>query len=540
MSAPAARRKRHGSRAAGMRVAALWFPDWPVQAADLDEELAPGVVAGPVAVAANHHVEVCNGPARGAGVRRGMRVRQAQAVCPELVVLDANPERDGAVFGAIADSLDDVASSVEILRPGLVIVDLAAAGAFHGGEDRALEMLIDATARAGVDCLVGAADEIATALIAARHAGRGAVVAAGESQEFLAGEPVGVLIAEAALGVDARLVEQLGKLGVRRLGELAGLPRGQVVTRFGQAGAKAQSIAQATPDRRVAPELAVTELRVGLTPEEPIERVDAAAFAARQLASLLHGKLDAAGLVCVRLEVVAEFTSGQRLERVWRTREALDEEATANRVRWQLDGWLSTARAAEAGGIGRLELVPVEVAPPEAGELFGARTSDEQVRRAVARVQSQLGVDKVLVPRPAGGRGVAERVEFVPYGEARDPAPRGTWPGRIPGPLPARLGGGMNHPASRFYLVSAKDEPVIVTAEAELNAEPYAAKWGAYVYRVAGWAGPWPVDAQWWTAEPGSRVARLQLVGQADGEEVQRAWLLYFARGAWRVEAAYF
>lgn len=39
----------------------------------------------------------------------------------------------------------------------------------------------------------------------------------------------------------------------------------------------------------------------------------------------------------------------------------------------------------------------------------------------------------------------------------------------------------------------------------------------------------------------GSRVARLQLVGQADGEEVQRAWLLYFARGgAWRVEAAYF
>ena len=35
-------------------------------------------------------VEVCNGPARTEGVRRGQRRRDAQARCPDLVLLPAN------------------------------------------------------------------------------------------------------------------------------------------------------------------------------------------------------------------------------------------------------------------------------------------------------------------------------------------------------------------------------------------------------------------------------------------------------------------
>ncbi|WP_293771098.1 DNA polymerase Y family protein [uncultured Corynebacterium sp.] len=527
-----------------MRIAALWFPDWPVQAVRLERPEGSVAAAAPVAIARQYRIEVCDAAARAVGVRRGMRVRQAQAVCPELDVVDANSERDGVVFAAIADSLDDVASSIEVLRPGLVAVDAAAAGRFHGSEDRALEMLIDAAARAGVDMRIGVADELATALIAARHGG-GVVVPAGGSCAFLEQQPVGVLAAEVSLEVDAALVEHLVRLGVRRLGELAALPLGQVTTRFGGPGRRAHQIACAVPDRRVAPELPAAELAVTLLPEDPIERVDAAAFAARQLAARLHDRLAAVGLACLRLQVVAELEGGTRLERVWRTRDALSEDATADRVRWQLDGWLSQARAAETGGIVGLELNPIDVAVPAADELFGRKASDEQVRRVIARVQSQLGTDKVLAPRAAGGRGIAERVEFVPYGEERDPAPRGTWPGRIPAPLPARLGGGIHHPASRMRLIDAAGAPIVVTAEALLSGEPYAAAWGSRKYLVAGWAGPWPVDEAWWRgggtgSGTESRIARLQLVGQATDEDIQRAWLLAWQRGSWRVEAAYF
>ena len=60
-----------------MRVAALWFPDWPIQALQEDSREACAIVS-------QHRVVVCNAAARRAGVRRGMRLRQAQAVLPGL------------------------------------------------------------------------------------------------------------------------------------------------------------------------------------------------------------------------------------------------------------------------------------------------------------------------------------------------------------------------------------------------------------------------------------------------------------------------
>ena len=239
-------------------------------------------------------------------------------------------------------------------------------------------------------------------------------------------------------------------------------------------------------------------------------RAAAAAFAARQLAATLHDRLRAAGLSCLRLRVLAELADGTRLERIWRTREALDESATADRVRWQLDGWLTSGGA---GAITSLILDPLETAAPEsAGALWrsdGSTGDDARARRVISRVQSSLGTDAVLQPRLVGGRGVAERIDFVPYGEQRDAPATGSWPGRIPGPLPARLGGGPTHPAARVRLIDARAEDVTVTAEALLSSLPYALGWGRHRYRVAAWAGPWPVDGAWWGTDP-QRVARLQ------------------------------
>ena len=504
-----------------MRVAALWFPDWPVQAAGLYHQ--------PAAVAAQHRVAVCNESARRAGVRRDMRVRQAQAVCPELVMIDNNPDRDGAVFAALAAGLDDVASSVEVLRPGLAVVDVAAAGRFHGGEDVAVEKIIDAAARQGTDMTIGVADELATACIAARHRGTGTIVKAGGSREFLAGQPTKALATE----VGPELIAHFERLGIHRLGELAALPLSQVATRFGEPGRRAHSIARAATDRRVAPELPASELAVSIAPEEAIERVDAAAFAARQLAADLHQRLVELGVVCLRLRVRAELSDGSCLERVWRTRDALSEAATADRVRWQLDGWLRT-RHNEAG-IVELILDPLETAAPgPVGYLWDNGGDKEAATRVITRVQSTLGFDRVLQPCLAGGRGVAERIEMIPYGEQRADAPQGSWPGQIPMPLPAQLG----HPVARVRLIDAAAKDIIVTAEALLSSVPVALGWGSQRYHVVAWAGPWPVDTLWWTPNP-QRVARLQVVGQAADEDKQRAWLLAWSAGRWSVEAIY-
>ncbi|WIM68174.1 DNA polymerase Y family protein [Corynebacterium breve] len=497
-----------------MRVAAIWFPDWPIQAVQ--------DVSGPVAIVQHHRVKVCSAQARREGIRREMKVRAAQAVCPQVTVIEDDPDRDGRMFSALAASFDDVAASVEVVRPGLVVIDLAAAAKFHGSESAALEMMLDAAARKGIDAFAGAADEIATAIIATRS---NTVVDPEGSRAFLSVQPIESLAAEVALGVDPELVRSLSQLGVRTLGELAELPSTAVATRFSAAGLLAHRIARAAPDRRVAPELPMADLAVAVTPEEPIERVDAAAFAARKMAAALHSKLAAIGQNCLRLKIVAELADGTRVERIWRTREALTEAATADRVRWQLDGWLTNGGAGE---ITSLILEPLELAAPEpVGELWRDGTNTDIARRVVERVQSTLGSDAVVQPVRVGGRGVAERIALVPFGEQLPETKEASWPGAIPAPLPARL-----HPAAQVTLIDEHANRIIVNAEALLSSVPYALRWGSQYYLVTGWAGPWPV------ALP-QRVARLQVVGKREGDDVPCAWLLVWMRGRWRVEAMY-
>src|SRR6185312_16980721 len=107
------------------------------------------------------------------------------------------------------------------------------------------------------------------------------------------------------------------------------------------------------------------ELDAVLQCDPPIDRVDAAAFAGRSLASALHQTLLAAGVGCTRLAVHAVTANGEELTRVWRCAEPLTEDATADRVRWQLDGWLNTrtpgAKPIDAPGVTLLRLQPVEL-----------------------------------------------------------------------------------------------------------------------------------------------------------------------------------
>ncbi|AKK02391.1 hypothetical protein [Corynebacterium epidermidicanis] len=216
----------------------------------------------------------------------------------------------------------------------------------------------------------------------------------------------------------------------------------------------------------------------------------------------------------------------------------MSRNKTQDASRWQLDGWL-TARGvtedAELGdGIVELILTPLGVSAPEERSLWGgANERLEEVRRVASRVQSMLGVEAVCQPIAAGGESPVERVELVAFGEQRDPAQPadGSWPGAIPGPLPARA----RHPAAVVHLLSAEGNAVYVTADAVLSAPPAAISWGSYRASVIGWAGPWPVAGRWWEGDADSACARLQVVSDVG----PRAFLLLWIAGRWRVEATY-
>ena len=95
-------------------------PDWPASAAAAEADLAPDV---PVAVLHANRVVACSASARRSGVRRGMRKRQAQAACPEMVLTGADGKRDGHSTKPIAAAVMAVVPTVEV--PGRAAGDTA-------------------------------------------------------------------------------------------------------------------------------------------------------------------------------------------------------------------------------------------------------------------------------------------------------------------------------------------------------------------------------------------------------------------------------
>ena len=537
-----------------MRVIALWFPDWPARAAILHAGL-PARTA--LAVIKQNKVVACTAEARAAGVRRQMRKRHAQAACPELVLAEADPERSAAEFEPVVQGIGDVAASIEIMRPGLAVIDAAGPTNYHGSESVALEMLLDAAALAGSDCHIGVADELVTAILAARRA---QLVPAGKSADFLAQLPIADLAAEAALGCPAEFITALQQLGVQRVQDFVALQRRDVTSRFGDVGLRWHQLAMGQAQRRVAPSPEATTLAVSRRLDEPLERTDEAAFIGRQLAIELHDKLRGHGLACLRLAVQAEFSDGSEVQRVWRCTEPLQEQETADRVRWQLDGWLNTRGSgsghvggetdvvgdgeATGRGIVRLTIDPVETAP--AGNVRpalwgGSDEARERAQRALVRVQSLLGPEAVRRPIRAGGRSLAEQIRLVPVGEEAEdiPDPDAAWAGKLPAPLPAVLnltaGPARTHPAAQTTLLDADGRPVQVTGRAMLSAPPDSFRWGQHNWPVTGWAGPWPIDEKWWAH--GRRYARVQVAVAT--ERGSQAFILLCYRGQWRIEAAY-
>ena len=88
------------------RVLVVWCPDWPVVAALADDgtAAAPGASTA-AAVLTRSAVVACNQAARAEGVRRGMRRRDAQARCPELVLLTDNLSQVTAKLTNLMDDL---------------------------------------------------------------------------------------------------------------------------------------------------------------------------------------------------------------------------------------------------------------------------------------------------------------------------------------------------------------------------------------------------------------------------------------------------
>jgi protein ImuB len=228
-------------------IACLSIPGFELKAALRPR---PSLATSPAALAPDPVGEPLLGPVTAAaealGVRPGMRLGEALATCPQLVLVDPDPAGAERAWEEIVRSLEDAGFAIEPAGLGTAYFQTRGVERLYGGLEPALRRALAAIGTQW-DARIGAAGRRFAALAAASVAkpGQLLVVRDEEVGRFLAPLPLTLL------PLERQRYEELEALGVRRVGQLAGLPGGAVAERLGPDARRAWGLARGGTQARV-------------------------------------------------------------------------------------------------------------------------------------------------------------------------------------------------------------------------------------------------------------------------------------------------
>ena len=369
-------------------VACLLIPGFELRAALRSR---PGLELEPAALGPVPGKEPLLGPvttaAAAAGVRAGMRLGEALATCPELVLVEPDPAAVEREWEGVLRRLEDAGLSVDPVEPGVVVFEPKGVERLYGGVAAALQRALAAVGTAW-DPRAGAAGRRFAALAAASVArpGQILIVEGKEEREFLAPLPLSLL------PLQPERYAELEGLGVRRLGELAALPGGAVAERLGPDGLQAWQLARGGERRRVRGRLPAVELAEALSFPEAVANELTLRRAFGALLDRLLARPDRAGRPFRKLAVGARPVGGGS----WRRAVAL-RDATAERGR--LRAALGPKLAELPAPVVELRLEVVELAEHTGTQLAlveprGAELSG-RLREGLRQVKASTGSGSV-------------------------------------------------------------------------------------------------------------------------------------------------
>ena len=228
-------------------IACLSIPGFALKAALRKQ---PALALRPAALSPEPGGEPLLGPVTAAaealGVWPQMRRGEALATCPQLVLVEPDPASAEQAWEEIVCSLEDAGFAVDPAALGVAYFETRGVERLYGGLDAALRRALAAVG-AQWDGRIGAAGRRFAALAAASVArpGQLLVVRDEEVGRFLAPLP------RTLLPLERQRYEELEALGVRKLGQLAGLPGSAVAERLGPDGRRAWSLARGGAAARV-------------------------------------------------------------------------------------------------------------------------------------------------------------------------------------------------------------------------------------------------------------------------------------------------
>lgn len=257
----------------------LWLAlDFPQLALDV---LADGGDAAPFAVCAAdgglRRVVACNGAAAALGVRAGLPLASALALCAALRWVLRRPALEAAALRRRATWASRWSAQVALVDEDCLLFEVGASARLFGGLRSLLERLRAELREAGFTVRVAGAPFPAAALLLAR-AGVARVL---RSPERLAAQiaPLPVTL----LGLPESTRDALEAVGVRTLGALLALPRGELARRYGQDCVDYLDRLRGRLPEPLVPFRVPERFRVEVELPAPVQQAEALGFAARRL-----------------------------------------------------------------------------------------------------------------------------------------------------------------------------------------------------------------------------------------------------------------
>jgi len=458
-------------------------------------------------------VHALDAEAEALGLRVGQNVTDARAAIPHLAVIEADLDADAALLASIADWADRYTPLVGFAPPDGLLLDITGCAHLFGGEAGLLADLLGRLRGLGIEPCAAIADTAGAAAALARFGDGHTIVPPGGARAAVAPLPL------AALRLEAPLVAALARTGLKRVGDLLGMPRAPLAARFGKILLTRLDQALGLMDEAISPRLPLPALLAERRFAEPIAGLDDVLAATQSLAATLGDSLARRGEGARLMELALFRVDGAvSRARVGTGRPLRDPALMASLFAERLGRMGDDLDAGFGWDLVRLSVV--ESAPEDARQidLAGRAAAEADIAELVDRLGARLGLGAVgrLVARDTHRPEAAAAVRPA----AAPLAPAHPWLDIDPedGPIARPL---------RLFPV-----PEAVEAVAEVpDGPPVRFRWRRTLYAVARAEGPERIAAEWWRSDEPTRDYY-----RVEDETGRRFWI--FRAGLFGLELA--
>jgi DNA polymerase-4 len=318
-----------------MRIGCIFFPNFAVQIEVRDNDALSGkpiIIGGfPYQLKAVHDASE---EAIRQGIKRGMPLRQAYALCPQATFLPLAEDKYNEAFIRVLNLLAQYTPVVAVGAETCALLDATLEQDEFGFIKQIMEILEEKT---GLHTSAGIASNIFVARVASQVAkpGECLIVSNGDERRFLRNLPVDLLPAS------PESMRRLKLFGIYKMDELAKLPIGAIKLQFGQEGQILWELANGIDSSKPTPWKMPEALTGEVFFEPPAEALTIILNEAGDLLNSLAGQLKQSWQCCRRLTICLSFSNGDTVRRTLHFKEATCSREAMLR---QLQHYLERAR----------------------------------------------------------------------------------------------------------------------------------------------------------------------------------------------------